>query len=78
MNTSFSAQFKTVQKESKSARAFRRVRSAMYYARERMKDGKELPRFLDHLRKSFQEVGQGHLYNPEPVVTWADRSDSTL
>jgi hypothetical protein len=69
-NTSFNEQFRSVQKETNSARAFRRVKGAMWDARHAMEKSKSLPEFLGHLDRSFQEMGQGHRYEPKPVVNW--------
>ena len=68
--TSFNEQLRNVQGETRSGRAFRRVQGAMLDARKAMKNGGELPEFLVHLHRSFQEVGQGHLYDPKPLVKW--------
>jgi hypothetical protein len=70
LNKSIHEHWYGIQDESKSARAFRRVKSAMQTARVAMERGKELPAFLDHLHRSLQEAGHGYRYDPKPVVEW--------
>ncbi|MGA2062217.1 MAG: hypothetical protein ABSG67_17170 [Thermoguttaceae bacterium] len=70
MDNNIREYFHGIEDEARTTQAFRRVKRVMWNARDAMKNGESLPGFLEHLRRSFQEVGQGFLYDPRPPVNW--------